>query len=62
MLKVKFTSVPDRYQPKLREHIVQSKDSSWKEKVAALGRDEKGRIKPLHPKPDDAAQDNSGTE
>ncbi len=50
MLKIKLTTVPDRFKPQLREHIVQSKDSTRKERFDALGRDEKGRIMPLHPK------------
>ncbi len=50
--------VPERYQPKLREHIVKSKDSTWKEKIDALGRDERGRVKPLNPKPE--VQDDAG--
>ncbi len=47
MLKTKILSVPMRYADKLREHVVRSKDSTPKERIEALGRDEKGRIKPL---------------
>lgn len=54
MLKVKITELAERFKPQLREHIVKSPDSTPKERLEALGRDEKGRIKPLEPKSDNA--------
>lgn len=55
-LKTKILTVPERYQPKLREHNFKHAES-WKEKIDVLGRDERGRIKPLVPKPSTTAND-----
>lgn len=51
-LKTKISTVPERYQQKLREHNF-GNAQTWAEKIKELGRDEKGRIKPLVPKPDE---------